>query len=167
IETTGDAIPDKFIDITFEEINNRRTPQIAHIKLPTGRTFDALTTVQIQRGNVNDVSVPNPLRVTTDPESGVSFFGGLTDDPFFFDIVGFNRYIIQLTDRNPIAKTQLTRARDSFAGFNIHMMALSVPAALLKGSSNIIGVNGVTLRHKTATRLPGGRTVGTADFVQV
>ena len=67
----------------------------------------------------------------------------MTDDPFFFDIVGFNRYIIQLTDRNPIAKTQLTRGRDSFAGFNIHMMALSVPAALLKGTNgNIIGVNG-------------------------
>src|SRR3989442_2077183 len=35
IETTGDAIPDKFIDITFEEITNRRTPPIPHIKLPT------------------------------------------------------------------------------------------------------------------------------------
>src|SRR5205823_3189015 len=135
-----------------------RAPQTAHIKLPGGKTFDARTTVQIQRGNVNDVSVANPFRVTTDPATGVSFYAGLTDDPFFFDIVGFNRYIIQLTDRNPIAKTQLTRGRDSFAGFNIHMMALSVPAALLKGTNgNIIGVNGVTLRHQTATRFPGGR----------
>jgi hypothetical protein len=166
IENTGDAIPDKTIDVTFDEQNNRRSPQFAHIKLPDGKTFDARTTVQIQRGNVNDVSVPNPLRVTTDPATGVSFFAGLTDDPFFFDIIGFNRYIIKLTDRNPTAKTDLTRARDSFAGFNIHMIALSVPAAMLKGNSNVIGINGVTLRHKNVTRLPGGRTIETGDLVQ-
>jgi hypothetical protein len=156
IENTGDGIPDKTIDITFDEQNNRRAFQTAHIKMPDGKIFNALSTIQIQRGNVNDVSVANPLRVTTDPVSGASFYAGLTDDPFFFDIVGFNRYIIQLTDRNPIAKTQLTRGRDSFAGFNIHMIALSIPAALLKGNSNIIGINGVTLRHKNIIRLPGG-----------
>jgi len=167
IENTGDAIPDKTIDITFDEQNNRRATQNAHIKLPDGKTFDARTTVQVQRGNVGDVSVPNPLRVTTDPATGVSFFAGLTDDPFFFDIIGFNRYIIKLTDRNPTAKTDLTRGRDSFAGFSIHMIALSVPATMLKGNSNIIGINGVTLRRKSSTRLPGGRTVSTGDLVQV
>ncbi|MBK7992022.1 MAG: DUF4331 family protein [Blastocatellia bacterium] len=148
IENTGDAKPDKFIDIKFGTHNSRRVAQTASIKLPDGRTFEALTTIQSQRGNVNDVSVANPLRVTTDPVSGVSFYAGLTDDPFFFDIVGFNRYVIKLQDRDPSAKDDLTRARDSFAGFSIHMIAISVPAELLKGSGNIIGVNGVTLRAK-------------------
>jgi hypothetical protein len=167
IENTGDAIPDRKIDITFDEQNNRRSPQFAHITLPDGRKFDARTTIQRQPGNVGDVSQPNVLRVTTDPATGVSFFAGLTDDPFFFDIIGFNRYIIKLTDRNPTAKTDLTRGRDSFAGFSIHMIALSVPVAMLKGNSNVIGINGVTLRNKTNTRLPGGKIVGSGDLVQI
>jgi hypothetical protein len=168
IENTGDAIPDRSIDITFTEQNNRRATQTATIKLPDGRTFNALTTIQRQPGNVNDVSVPNNLRVTTDPATGVKFFAGLTDDPFFFDIIGFNRYIIKLTDRNPTAKTDLTRGRDSFAGFSIHMIALSVPASMLRGNSNIVGINGVTLRAKTNQRLPGGQIVPTSkDLVQI
>jgi hypothetical protein len=168
IENTGDAIPDRSIDITFTEQNNRRATQTATIKLPDGRTFNALTTIQRQPGNVNDVSLPNNLRVTTDPATGVKFFAGLTDDPFFFDIIGFNRYVIKLTDRNPTAKTDLTRGRDSFAGFNIHMMVLSVPATMLRGNSNIIGINGVTLRAKTNSRLPGGQIVPTSkELVQI
>jgi hypothetical protein len=168
IENTGDNKPDQFIDITFEEEFNRRTPQKATIKLPGGKTFQALSTVQVQRGNVNDVSNPNPFRVTTDPTTGVAFYAGLTDDPFFFDIIGFNRYVIKLVDRNPTAKTDLTRGRDSFGGFNIHMIALSVPLEMLKGNSNIIGVNGVTLRPKNITRLPGGRSaIQGNELVQV
>lgn len=159
IENTGDAKPDKTIDITFDEQFSRRAPQIAHIKLPDGRTFDGRTTVQSQRGNVNDVSTANPFLITNDATSGVSFFAGLTDDPFFFDIVGFNRYVIKLVDRNPTAKTDLTRGRDSFAGFNSHMIALELPASLLKGpAGNIVGINGVTLRHKNVTYNPGGGT---------
>lgn len=160
IENTGDAKPDKTIDITFDEQFSRRAPQIAHIKLPDGRMFDARTTVQSQRGNVNDVSTANPFLITNDPASGVSFFAGLTDDPFFFDIVGFNRYVIKLVDRNETAKSDLTRGRDSFAGFNSHMIALSLPANLLKGSNgNIVGINGATLRHRDVTYKPGGGTI--------
>lgn len=163
IENTGDSKADRFIDITFDEQFNRRAPQIAHIKLPNGRTFNALTTVQTQRGSVNEVSVANPQRVTTDPVSGVSFYAGLTDDPFFFDIVGFNRYFTKLADRDPTAKDELKRARDSFAGFNIHMIALSVPADMLRGNGNVIGVNGVTLRHRNVQRLSGGKSVPLPD----
>jgi len=160
IENTGDAKPDKFIDVTFDEQFSRRAPQIAHIKLPDGKTFDARTTVQSQRGNVNDVSNPNPFLITTDATSGVKFFAGLTDDPFFFDIIGFNRYVIKLVDRNPSAKTDLTRGRDSFAGFNSHMIALSMPADMLRGpAGNVVGINGVTLRHKNVTYQQGGGTV--------
>lgn len=167
IENTGDSKPDKFIDVTFGPHGSRRAAQIATVKLPDGKTFQAPTTVQIQRGNVNDVSVANPLAVTTDPTTNVSFFAGLTDDPFFFDIIGFNRYVIKLIDRNPTAKEDLTRGRDSFAGFNIHMIALELPVSMLKGSSNVIGVNGATLRPKNGVRLPGGLVKGSGELVQV
>jgi hypothetical protein len=111
--------------------------------------------------------MPNAFTITNDPTSGASFYAGLTDDPFFFDIIGFNRYVIKLVDRNQTAKTDLTRGRDSFAGFNAHMIALSLPASMLKGSGNVIGVNGVTLRHKNVTYLPGGAQVVKGDLVQI
>lgn len=168
IENTGDSKPDRFIDVTFGPHGSRRAPQVATIKLPDGKTFQAFTTVQRQPGATPEsISEANPLRVTTDPTTGVSFYAGLTDDPFFFDIIGFNRYVIKLVDRNPTAKGDLTRGRDSFAGFNIHMIALSVPVEMVKGNSNTIGVNAATLRPKNGVRMPGGRVIGNGELVQV
>jgi hypothetical protein len=142
IENTGDARADRKIDITFSEQTSRSQPQIATIRLPNGRVFTAPTTVQTQN------ATPNPFVTTTDPSSGVSFYAGITDDPFYFDIVGFNRFVSSVLAGapNPAA---LQRGRDSFAGYNIHMIAIELPASMLRGSAgNIIGVNGVTLRSK-------------------
>src|SRR6266702_4151589 len=61
IENTGDAAPDKTIDITFSEQTSRSQPQTATIKLPNGRVFTAPTTVQTLN------ATPNPFVVTTDP----------------------------------------------------------------------------------------------------
>src|SRR5262249_2929655 len=64
--------------------------------------------------------------------------------------------------------TQLQRARDSFAGYNIHMIVLSVPASLLKGSAgNVIGVNGVTLRRQKSTRGKNGEVKTSGKLVQL
>src|SRR5712691_10957863 len=81
IENTGDAIPDQSIDITFSPQTSRSQPQMATIKLPDGTVFTAPTTVQTLAPKAN------PFVITTDPASGVSFFAGLTADPFFFDTV--------------------------------------------------------------------------------
>jgi len=145
IENTGDAVADQFLDVTFSPQTSRSKPQTATIKLPNGAEFTAPTTVQTLAAS------PNPFVVTTDPTTGVSFFAGLTDDPFFFDIVGFNRFVSSVLGGTP-DPSKLQRNRDSFAGYNIHMIALSVPASMLRGrpDNNIIGVNGVTLRHKEA-----------------
>ncbi len=56
------------------------------------------------------------------------------------------------------------RSRDSFAGYNIHSIALEVPADLLRGSAgNIIGVNAVTLRQRIAVRQDNGQVDRFAD----
>src|SRR6516162_9606255 len=80
IENQGGTRAEHTIDVTC-------TPQTATIKLPNGSTFTAPTTLPTLNAS------PNPFTVTTDPASGASFFAGLTDDPFFFDIVGFNRFV--------------------------------------------------------------------------
>ena len=146
IENTGDAIPDQRIDVTFSEQTSRSLPQTATIKLPNGRVFTAPTTVQTQN------ATPNPFAITNDPASGASFFAGITDDPFYFDIVGFNRFVASVLAGSP-NPAALQRGRDSFAGYDIHMIAIEVPAAMLRGpAGNIIGVNGVTLRPKQTHR---------------
>jgi len=160
IENTGDAAPDKFIDVTFSPQTSRTQPQTATIKFSSGQTFTAPTTVP------NLSPTAPPFVITTDQATGVEFFAGLTDDPFFFDIVGFNRFVASVTSGSP-DPTQLNRGRDSFAGYSIHMIALSVPASLLKGTAgNVIGINGVTFLQKK-TVLPGdGTTFGAGKFVQ-
>src|SRR5262249_40951680 len=121
--------------------------------------FTAPTTVQTLAGSAN------PFTVTTDPVSGVSFFAGLTDDPFFFDIVGFNRFVGSILAHTP-DPSQLNRGRDSFAGYNIHMIALSVPASMLRGRPNnhVIGVSGATLRKQKQNEDSEGNN---NPFVQV
>src|SRR5712692_9766132 len=162
IENTGDAIPDQRIDITFSPQTSRSQPQTATIKLPNGTVFTAPTTVQTLAPKAN------PFVITTDPASGVSFFAGLTDDPFYFDIVGFNRFVASVL-AGATDPTKLQRGRDSFAGYNIHMIALSIPARMLRGrpDNNIIGVNGVTLRRKQSHREESGEVETNGQFVQV
>ena len=148
IENTGDAIPDEFINVTFSPQTSRSTPQTATVTMPGRFQFTAPTTLS------TFAPVANPFVVTTDPASGVAFFAGLTDDPFFFDIVGFNRFTSSVLAGRPNVAA-LQRNRDSFAGYSIHMIALSVPAHLLRGSStSIIGVNGVTLRKRVTSLEP-------------
>ena len=168
IENTGDAIPDQRIDITFSPQTSRSLPQTATIRLPGRRrggvTFTAPTTVQ----TLNAVS--NPFTLTTNAATGARFFAGLTDDPFYFDIVGFNRFVGSVIGGTP-DPTRLQRARDSFAGYNIHMIAIEVPATMLRGNSNVIGVNGVTLRRRSShdeDRAINGESRGDDnDLVQV
>lgn len=155
IENTGLVLPDTFIDVTFSEQTARNQPQTATVRLrPHGYTFTAPTTVQTL------AAAPNPFALTTDAATGIRFFAGLTDDPFYFDIIGFNQFVASVLAKNP-DPTRLQRGRDSFAGYNIHMIALSVPAHLLRGAIdvNTLGVNGVTLRRvaQADCRLPALR----------
>lgn len=170
IENTGDAVADRFIDITFSQQTSRTAPQIATVEM-TGRKgvrtppffakFNAPTTV------ANTSPTAPPFVVTRDPVSQISFFAGLTDDPFYFDGVGFSRFISSVLGGNP-DPTRLNRARDVFAGYNIHSLALEVPANLLRGSArNMIGINGVTLRQRNSVRQDDGQVITTGDFVQV
>lgn len=170
IENNGDAIPDQFIDVTFSPQTARNAPQTASITMyrrkgirnpPTYSRFTAPTTVS------NFTSAGAPFVATTDPISQISFFAGLTDDPFYFDIVGFNRFTTSVLAGSP-NPAALNRARDSFAGYNVHSIAVEVPAHLLRGSAdNVIGVNAVTLRQRNSVRQNNGQVINSGDYVQV
>jgi len=145
IENTGDARPDRFMDVRFSRrIANASgpQPQMATVTLPNGRTFTASAT-----NPSATASTPPPPVITTDATSDVQFFAGLTDDPFVFDIPGFNRFLGSVRAGN-IDPSLLQRGRDSFEGYNITSIALSLPVALVRGAGNEIGVSIATQRRQ-------------------
>ena len=157
-ENTGDAKQDYFIDVTHSKQTSRTVPQVASVVvgpkaglLPKGREFKANTTISRAAfgpqgpptfgGGTQDQQNPT---ITTDT-TGVKYYGGLIDDPFFFDL-GAELAYRNSRFANQINPAILTRGRDSFAGTNTLVVALRVPVALLKG--------------------PAGNVVGMAAFVQ-
>lgn len=134
LERTGDAKADDFIDVQFEPRTSTSVGQVANIKLPNGHRFTAVTT----RSSLADTA-PDPILTTN--ADGVVFFAGLTDDPFFFDIPAFNRFVASVLDGPPVDTTVFLRARDSFAGYNIPSIALSVPAVLIHPEARGTNVN--------------------------
>src|SRR5436853_1675387 len=167
LETTGDARIDLGIDIRFSPRTSTTAPQTATIILPFGETFTAPTTVATLADN------PNPPTITTDAATGVSFFAGETDDPFFFDIVGFNRFVASVLGGSPNAAA-LQRGRDSFAGYNVQAIALSIPVSYLKlqrGSgnpgANVIGVNLQSQRQRRTVIGRDGEINSTGGFTTI
>jgi hypothetical protein len=146
IENTGDARPDAFVDVTFDkraanpgppprQILQVPRPQTATVRLPDGATFTAPVF------NPSLGSSPPPQMVTYNAGgTGVDFFAGEVDDPFFFDIPAFGRFIASVRNGSP-DPTVFNRARDTFAGYNILSIAMRFPVSMLRGSSNIIGVD--------------------------
>jgi hypothetical protein len=149
-ETTGDATVDQRIRIQFSRKRDAATnPQTATIRLRllNGASFTAPTTVS----NLSDTS-PVPV-ITTDPATGVMFFAGEIDDPFFFDIPGFNRFIASVLAGTP-DPTLLQRGRDSFAGYNTLGIVLSLPVSLFGTvANNEIGIHARTARLDTQRQL--------------
>lgn len=163
-ENTGDTKQDYFIDVTHSKQTSRTVPQVASVVvgpkaalLPGGREFKVPTTISRAAFGApgpptfggGDQSQQTPT-VTTDATTGISYFGGLVDDPFFFDL-GAELAYRNSRFANQINPAILTRGRDSFAGTNTLVVALRVPVALLKGSAgNVVGMC-VFVQRKAAT----------------
>lgn len=168
LETSGDARPDQFIDVTFSRRTGATTPQTATVTLMNGATFTANTTppsVCIE-GAAN---CPPAATITDHAPSGARFFAGMRDDTFNFDIPAFSAASTALRacvaaanpntppnqDPNPpdaacatAALANFQRGRDSFAGYNIMNIVISLPKALFGTVSNLgLGVNGVLQRR--------------------
>ena len=148
IETTGDAVPDRFIDVRFSQRvavipqggspndPGVAQPQTATLQLTNfggNRSFTAPTT----NPSATAAIAPTPV-ITEDTTSGIRVFAGLTDDPFFFDIPAFARFNASVRAGAP-DPTVLNRGRDSFAGYNTLAIAFSMPLAFVRGPGNELG----------------------------
>ncbi|MGI8991348.1 MAG: DUF4331 family protein [Bryobacteraceae bacterium] len=164
IENTGDAKPDAFVDVTYSQGVGRLTAQTATIMLPNGKSFTAPTTIATQD------YTPQPPVVTTDSATGVSFFAGAMDDPFFLDDTGANRFVASSLANPGHPDTSLFGARggrDTYAGFNSMLTVVSVPATMLRGSSNVIGINAVTQRQVIQFVSTVGAVQGIGNYVNI
>ncbi len=192
IENTGDAKPDLFLDVTYSPGVGRLTAQTASVTLSKNSNgsghgdgsdkdkdrgeghgdrpivdFDAVTTIATQEPQ--PVPPPAPV-VSVDPRTGVKFFAGAADDPFFLDDTGANRFVASsLAHPGNPDKSLLgfRQGRDTYAGFNTLITAVSVPARLLRGTSSAIGVNFVTQRHQTQQIRDGAVRGGGGNWVNV
>jgi hypothetical protein len=144
LEGTGDVIPDARIDITFTPRTTSGAGQTATIRMDQGPNKVFEFTAPATNPSVN--ASPPAQVVTADSASGVSFFAGEVDDPFFFDIPAFSRFVAAVRAGSPNPAAAFIRGRDSFAGYNTMSMALSIPKALLPNANGVIGVFGSTLR---------------------
>lgn len=163
IENSGDAKPDKFVDVYFSPGLGREMPQMAKIVLPDKSSFDAPTTPSTQEYRAPE------FVVTTDPRTGVKFFGGNADDPFFLDDTGANRLVGSIVKGHPNKALLAERGgRDTYAGFNTLITAVRIPAAMLRGSAgNVIGINAVTQRRRNQHIKEDGGVEGSGDWQTV
>ncbi|MDB6155133.1 MAG: hypothetical protein JWL90_3586 [Chthoniobacteraceae bacterium] len=187
IENTGDAKADKFIDVSFskrvadpgpagKEILQIPAAQTATIKIPklegfAGGTFTAPVL------NPNLAGAPNtPTATTLKDKNGndtpIQFFAGEVDDPFFFDIPAFSRFIASI--RNGAQDNSLlNRGRDTFGGYNILSIALRIPKALLVGKTkagaavNVVGVRFDTQRAAVQSPTSKGEVASHGGFKTV
>ena len=149
LETTGDARPDQTVDISFSpRVGAANAAQTATVILPFGQIFTAPTT------RPSTGATANPPVITTDGTTGALFFAGVVDDPFFFDIPAFGGFVSSVLAGAPNASL-LARGRDSFAGYNITAIALSIPVSVLRLQStpgnlsgSVVGVLGLTQKRE-------------------
>jgi hypothetical protein len=176
-------LPNRFIDVTFSkrvvsavndpEINLRRPdPQSAVVTLagfpgstkPVTFTIDAikqtkLVTTPVTLAAAAAAQVINTIVVDpTDASKNIKFFAGEVDDPFFFDLVSFSRSIKAIHDDGNTNNVDFSRARDTFAGYNVLAIAFSIPKSLLLGANGVkLGADFVTLRHTVELNTANGK----------
>jgi hypothetical protein len=161
LETTGDAREDFLFDVRFSARTLAANEvQTATIIAPNGEIFTAPTTP------ASFAETPPTPVITTHPGTGISFFAGVVDDPFFFDIPAFGRFIASVNAGAPNAAL-FSRGRDSFAGFNNLGIALSVPLSYLRLQTSEIGVGLRAQRRLRQFVNRDGTVSGDGRFVNV
>jgi hypothetical protein len=158
IDNTGDAREDLVIQITFDSAGQGQTARIFGPAAPsqTGARNMILQAPPSASGKFNTVF--------GDP-AGVLAFAGLRDDPFVFDFGQFARILNGTQDlfrqvasfRGRSVRTDGTSGVDAFAGFDVTSIVVSVPKAMIRGSSSKVNM-WATVSQRVPERRGGGRT---------
>ncbi|HEV7404609.1 MAG TPA: DUF4331 family protein [Chthoniobacteraceae bacterium] len=182
-------LPNRFIDVTFNkravtatndaQINLRKPdPQTATVTMvgfngstkPVVFTLDGLKQTKLVTTPVTLAAAPASQVIDTivvDPANAaknIQFFAGEVDDPFFFDLVSFSRSVKAIHDDGNLNNVDFSRARDTFAGYNVLSIAFSIPKSLLLGTNGVkLGADFLTLRHALEVTTANGK-VGSGPY---
>jgi len=128
--TTG--VPTSQIDVVFTPFTVNSSGQGSQrftAYLPHGIVVQGPVTLP----TVNPTP-PTPL-VTNGPQ-GIMIYAGPREDPFVFDLLGFDRFVA--------GQTPNFTGANAFAGFNVNSIVIEVPLSLVVGSAQQFGVWAVT-----------------------
>lgn len=89
--------------------------------------------VQVENLPGTSSTVSGPVETTITAGNGLTVFAGLRDDPFFFDLEGFNETLSTAT-------LSFDSTRDSVAGLNISSIVLEMDLGTAKGTSDSLAV---------------------------
>jgi hypothetical protein len=157
----GDGTFQKFVTATFSPLTNGAgSLQTFTVTLPGGKTIT---------GNVTQPTIQSPEPTPTIvSQNGIKAFAGPRDDPFFFDLIGFNRVVAQINATSVnggpgVADPSLFTHVDAFAGFNVQALVIEAPISDFVGSAKKFGISAFSYR-KIGPKVRGdGRTIATKD----
>ena len=142
IDNTGDAREDLVIQVKFDEPGQTQTASIYGPAAPTvtGARNTLLTSAPTATAKFGVIPAVG---------SGVTAFVGLRDDPFVFDFAQFTRILNGSQDlfravgtsfRGRPVRSDGTSGVNTFGGFNLTSIVVSVPKSMIRGTTANINV---------------------------
>ncbi len=158
IDNTGDFVEDLVIQAVFDQLGADQQVTLLGPAAP------------LQTGAVNTLLSGETVPMFMGPAdgtvqtaaNGMQVFVGRVDDPFFADLIFVNSLTgaIPPLDRGP--------GLDQFAGFNVSVIAVELPATMVTGSAgNVIRVWSTASRNRTTTRSSDQDNVNEGEFIQI
>lgn len=161
IDNDGDFKEDLVIQATFDKATaDQKFTIVGPVKPKKQGTVDQ--EIKVKSGETTVVTGPANATIVTGSDAKV--FCGLIDDPFYFDLVFVER-LVGILPGGPVTRAP---GVDYFAGFNVSVIAIEVPAAMLKGSKgNSIHVWATTSRSSATKRSDKADDKDAPSFVQI
>lgn len=163
VDNNGDLKPDASVGITFSAAQFGK-PQTITV---TGLGPEPIT---------GQTTAPTPGKAANTPTvitasgGAIKIFAGPRDDPFFFDLVGFQRFLGGPFVPSKGLRPSGEEPTDTFAGFNVSAIVIELPITALTGAANantgVIKAWATTSRKAATSRASAGDT-STGDYVQV
>ncbi len=135
IDQDGDAVEDLVIQAF---VTGSGAHQVMHFRGPVAPSQIGAANRVVRGPETATVRVSHASDPIITSRNGIKVFAGVRDDPFFFDLVQFNRVVggTATSFRDP--------GVDTFAGFNVLAIVIELPKSLL--GDNTLGVWGTTSR---------------------
>ncbi|HEX4507640.1 MAG TPA: DUF4331 family protein [Alphaproteobacteria bacterium] len=144
IDLDGDGTPDRFVEAKFSRLTDGAgSLQTVTVTLPGGKKVT---------GDVTQPTIQTPEPAPTIiNQDGIKVFAGQRDDPFFFDLIGFNRVVAKINATSVNggkgqADPSLLTHKDSFAGFNVQALVIEAPITDFVGKNQKFGISAFSYR---------------------